>query len=166
MECQVVPTGMTRGAKYSPVRVRAPAGGQDCSGAWHHARHGASNAAPSNIVWRPQWPVRLLTVFRLRMKRLYAPLSRCARPFFLMWSMRCGAISCCRSVRRSCRKTERAETGGVTPPVSAGQSRKCFGISNLKNLAAFRPRIFARVSSLRVVQVRSIDSAECGQVPS
>ena len=51
-------------------------------------------------------------------------------------------------------------------PLPAGQSCWCAGTVRRKNRAAFSPRIFARCASFSIGMVRSIASAECGQVPS
>jgi hypothetical protein len=55
-------------------------------------------------------------------------------------------------------------------PVTLRRARydaaRSLATSNLKKRAALSPRIFARESSLTPLIVRSIASAECGQVPS
>ena len=54
----------------------------------------------------------------------------------------------------------------VTLPRARYDAARSVATSNLKKRAALSPRIFARETSLRPLIVRSIASAECGQVPS
>ena len=55
-------------------------------------------------------------------------------------------------------------------PVTLGRARydaaRSLATSNLNRRAAFSPRIFARESSVSLLIVRSMASAECGHVPS